>query len=363
MKFDQPDETPCSITHSLLVSCPNNGGLVSVHDGRVDVIDYVDSIGLHSSDELFIRGYQTETKAFLDIFDRDGMRSLTLAEVEDLHDVLVHDGRLYAVSTGTNEVLVYDLHGRLTERIARPGEKDAWHLNCIAPTNDGLTVSAFGVFSRHREWAGGHSAGHGIIIPLHDLAGGSPLLDQLNQPHSQRLHQGALYCCDSSNGTLVRLRDGQRETLRLARGFTRGLTLCGDLAYLGLSASREAHMTLDQGEIAIIDLATFSLRAVVPIPFKEIYDIVVISEARLKTVSRHYDQAATSRLSRRQATREESARAQDLSKQRALRAQIQVLTRQVDVLEDKVRRQTSSASWQLTAPLRALRRLCRRIAS
>lgn len=361
MKYDQPAEAPCSIPHTLLISCPNNGGLVSVHDGRIDVIDYVDSIGLHASDNLFIRGYQTDTKAFLDVFDHDGMRSLVLNEVEDLHDILVHGGRLYTVSTGTNEVLVYDLHGRLIERITRPGEKDAWHLNCIAPLNNSLTVSAFGTFARHREWADGNSAGLGIVIALHDLPGTSPLLDQLNQPHSHRLHRGALYCCDSANGTLVRLRNGRRETLQLGRGFTRGLTLCGDIAYLGLSASRESHTSLTQGDIAVIDLITFSLRTVVTIPFREIYDIVVVTESQLTAVNRHYDRASASRLSRRIAMLEPRIYAKDVPLEQAMHVQIQTLAHQVDVLADKIRRQTSSASWRLTAPLRAMRRFTQRV--
>ncbi len=360
MKYDYPEDAPKAIAHTLLISCPNNGGLVSVHKGMIDIIDHVDSIGLHVSESLFIRGYQTAHRAYLDIFSPAGLRTLALNEVEDLHDILVHNERLYVVSTGTNEVLVYDLNGHLLERISRPGEEDAWHLNCISPLHENLAVSAFGTFSRHREWAGGRSADRGIVIPLRDLSGTTPLLDHLNQPHSHRLHHGALYCCDSSNGSLVRLRDGQRETLHLARGFTRGLALCGDLAYLGLSASREPHMSLGQGEIAIIDLVTFSLRDVVPIPFKEIYDIVVVTEAQLDTVSRHYDRAPASRLSKRLDASDLHTRIEEVAAKQAMHAQIQILTHQIDVLGDKIRRQTNSASWKLTAPLRALRRLVQR---
>jgi uncharacterized protein (TIGR03032 family) len=60
-------------------------------------------------------------------------------------------------------------------------------------------------------------------------------------PHSPRLHEGRLWLLESGTGRLVLLdaAAGRWETVAQLPGFSRGLTLCGPYAFIGLSRIRE----------------------------------------------------------------------------------------------------------------------------
>ena len=61
-------------------------------------------------------------------------------------------------------------------------------------------------------------------------------------PHSPRWHGGRLWVCESGSGTLgtVDLSTGRYEAVAAVPGFTRGIDMVGDLAFVGLSQVRES---------------------------------------------------------------------------------------------------------------------------
>lgn len=60
-------------------------------------------------------------------------------------------------------------------------------------------------------------------------------------PHSPRVHAGHVWVLDSGRGSLVHVdpRDGRIETVARFPGYTRGLAMAGELAFVGLSKIRE----------------------------------------------------------------------------------------------------------------------------
>ena len=60
-------------------------------------------------------------------------------------------------------------------------------------------------------------------------------------PHSPRLYQGQLYLLDSGRGSLIRLDhlSGERSSVAVLPGFTRGLDCFAGHAFVGLSQIRE----------------------------------------------------------------------------------------------------------------------------
>jgi uncharacterized protein (TIGR03032 family) len=57
----------------------------------------------------------------------------------------------------------------------------------------------------------------------------------LTRPHSARLHRGALWVDNSGYGEVGRIVDGRFEAVARLRGWTRGLCLSGDVAFVGTS--------------------------------------------------------------------------------------------------------------------------------
>jgi uncharacterized protein (TIGR03032 family) len=74
-----------------------------------------------------------------------------------------------------------------------------------------------------------------------DVASGEIAVRGLCMPHSPRVHQGRIWLLDSGKGRLV-VADaaaGSVETVAELPGYTRGLTLIGPYAFIGLSKIRE----------------------------------------------------------------------------------------------------------------------------
>ncbi len=289
MKYDPRHDKPCATTaHTLLISCPNEGGLVALGPRGLSILDCHDTTGLFADEQRFVRAYQTFDGCHLDLFEDDRHRTLFLPQVVDVHDVFVDGEILYAVSTGTNEVLAYDLGGRLLERIAYPGKEDAHHLNCLGRIQGGLVISAFGRFQENRGWAGGLSEGRGLVIGLRDTQAAHPLFDGLDQPHTPCEHAGWSYVCDSRNNCLIRISGDRREILEFPSGYVRGLGFAQDTLYVGLSASRNQSTEHTKARVAVVNLATFSIHAHIDLPFAEIFAIAPVHPHRLDAIHRHY---------------------------------------------------------------------------
>ncbi len=76
---------------------------------------------------------------------------------------------------------------------------------------------------------------------LIDVESGKTIARGFAMPHSPRVHLGHIWLLDSGRGSLVRVDPADGETYTVARfpGYTRGLTIIGKLAFVGLSKIRE----------------------------------------------------------------------------------------------------------------------------
>jgi uncharacterized protein (TIGR03032 family) len=108
------------------------------------------------------------------------------------------------------------------------------------------SVTALGTSDVPAGWRASKASG-GVVI---DVASGECLVQGLSMPHSPRWHHDQLWVLESGHGRLARVdvARGTLETVIDLPGFTRGLAMVGDLAFVGLSRVRE---TATFGELPI----------------------------------------------------------------------------------------------------------------
>jgi uncharacterized protein (TIGR03032 family) len=77
---------------------------------------------------------------------------------------------------------------------------------------------------------------------LIDVPSGEIVARGLSMPHSPRWHDGRLWLLESGTGEVVLVdpATGTRQSVMKLPGFTRGLALCGDYAFVGLSKIRKS---------------------------------------------------------------------------------------------------------------------------
>src|SRR5215210_6681231 len=115
---------------------------------------------------------------------------------------------------------------------------DRCHLNglCVA---DGRPrwVTALGETDTAGGWRETKKSG-GVLI---DIDANEIVARSLSMPHSPRWHAGRLWLLESGTGSLgtVDLATGKYEPIVRLDGFTRGLEMVGNLAFVGLSQVRE----------------------------------------------------------------------------------------------------------------------------
>jgi uncharacterized protein (TIGR03032 family) len=127
--------------------------------------------------------------------------------------------------------------------------EDRCHLNGVALENGRPRyVTAVAETDVQQGWRP-KKAGGGCVV---DVATGRVVVRDLCMPHSPRVVAGRLYLLDSGSGRLVLADpdDGQVQTLADLPGFTRGLAVRGDYAYVGMSRIRP---TSDMAGLPIAD--------------------------------------------------------------------------------------------------------------
>ncbi len=163
-----------------------------------------------------------------------------------LHDLALIDGVLHgnavgaeARSCGSTPTAASSASGgrarssataRPTSPQPPPGQLDRGRPDARAVVLLGL--SAERVSARrpgHRNWA---VDGRGVIF---DGATREVSARGLTRPHSARLHGGRVWVDDSGYGRLGVAADGRSSPLLQLDGWTRGLTFCGDVAFVGIS--------------------------------------------------------------------------------------------------------------------------------
>jgi uncharacterized protein (TIGR03032 family) len=165
-------------------------------------------------------------------------------------NVLIHEmaygtgGQLWFVNTRFSCLATLDPEASFTPRWRPPfvtelEPSDRCHLNGLGMV-DGQPkyVTALGETNALAGWRANKAKG-GVLM---DVDSGAILCRGLSMPHSPRWHGGRLWVCESGSGTLgtVDLKTGRYEAVAAVPGFTRGMDLVGDLAFVGLSQVRES---------------------------------------------------------------------------------------------------------------------------
>jgi uncharacterized protein (TIGR03032 family) len=162
-----------------------------------------------------------------------------------LHDLAYVAGTLHANAVGHNAVVTFPATGGF-RRVWWPRSIEAWdgpifgrnhlQLNSIA-AGSSLATSRF---SASAERPTARRPGHrnfpvdrrGVIF---DGETREAMARGLTRPHSARMHGDGLWVDNSGYGELCKIVDGRPETVVRMRGWTRGLTFRGDLAFVGTS--------------------------------------------------------------------------------------------------------------------------------
>jgi uncharacterized protein (TIGR03032 family) len=115
---------------------------------------------------------------------------------------------------------------------------DRCHLNGLG-LKDGLPkwATALAATDSGGGWRENKKSG-GVLI---DIESQEIIVRGLSMPHSPRWHAGRLWLLESGTGSLgyVDLNSGRYESIVRLDGFTRGLEMVGNLAFIGLSQVRE----------------------------------------------------------------------------------------------------------------------------
>jgi uncharacterized protein (TIGR03032 family) len=246
---------------SLIVSTYQSGKLICARDrdGMLNTHfrDFDKPMGIAAAPGRFALGARTEVWDFRDMpdvapkLDPPGLHDACFIP-RNRHatgDVLIHElafaaGELWAVATAFSCLATFDADHSFVPRwtppfITQVAPGDRCHLNGLAVVDDSVAyVTALGQTDEPGGWRR-HKATRGCLI---DVASSEIVCAGLSMPHSPRWHDGRLWVLESGRGELVTvdLASGTTETVIELPGFTRGLAIAGDLAFIGLSQIRES---------------------------------------------------------------------------------------------------------------------------
>lgn len=253
----------------LLVSCPNGGGLFLLHEGEAIKLDPLNTTGLDIHEHRVVRAIQPSTLVMLDAspIELPGEG----AGIDDLHDALIDGESYYVISTHGNEVVKFDSKGVEQHRWTFPGERDAWHINCLVRWNGRMVFSAFADRPEHRAY----KEPPFDVGFVQDLETGERPITGLSQPHSLVVDGERLLLANSGESEIRAYdRSGAMLRKRSMDGYTRGLALWDGVLYVGLSKSRNID-TEDMSGAAMVALNATTWEEIgrIRLPVNEIYAI------------------------------------------------------------------------------------------
>jgi len=174
--------------------------------------------------------------------------------------------------------------------------EDRCHLNGIAVVdNRPRYVTMLGETDFARGWRPNKASG-GCLM---EVDSGQVVARGFAMPHSPRVANGRLWLLDSGRGRLVTVdsKDGRVETVLELPGYTRGLALTSEAAFVGLSRIRETSTfggipiaeKRDQLKcgVAIIELRTGNLACLLEFKsgVEEVFDVQVLPNLRRPLLS------------------------------------------------------------------------------
>jgi len=166
-----------------------------------------------------------------------------------IHEMAYVEEELWFINTRFSCLATQDLEHSFNPRWRPPfvtqlTPEDRCHLNGMG-LQDGRPrwATALGKTDNPGGWRENKSHG-GILI---DIETNQIITEGLSMPHSPRWHRGRLWLLESGTGSLghVDLKTGRFESIIQLDGFTRGMDMIGDLAFIGLSQVRETAVFSD----------------------------------------------------------------------------------------------------------------------
>jgi len=162
-----------------------------------------------------------------------------------IHDLALIGGRLHANAVAMNAVVELPPEGgfrpvwwprSIDGREGPRFERNYLQLNSIAPGRElagsFFTASAAAPSARRPGHLNFPVEGRGVVFAGQTR---EVVARGLTRPHSARLHRGSLWLDNSGHGELGRVVGGRFEPVVRLNGWTRGLQLAGDLAFVGTS--------------------------------------------------------------------------------------------------------------------------------
>jgi uncharacterized protein (TIGR03032 family) len=161
----------------------------------------------------------------------------------DIHEMAWAGDELWFANTRFSCLCTMDSEHSFTPRWRPPfvsayAPEDRCHLNGLG-LRDGRPryVTMLGESDSNESWRANKARG-GLLM---DVTTNSVLRRGLSMPHSPRWHREQLWLLESGDGSLARLeQSGDLITVAQLPGFTRGLDLHGNLAFIGLSQVRDS---------------------------------------------------------------------------------------------------------------------------
>ncbi len=161
-----------------------------------------------------------------------------------IHEMAYVDSQLWFVNTRFSCLATHDLDHSFAPQwrppfVSQLTPEDRCHLNGLGLQNgQPRWVTALGNTDTPGGWRENKKSG-GVLI---DLDSNEIVVSGLSMPHSPRWHHGRLWLLESGTGSLghVDLATGHYEPIVRLDGFTRGMEMIGNLAFVGLSQVRES---------------------------------------------------------------------------------------------------------------------------
>ena len=229
-----------------------------------------------------------------DIKAKSWISKIILQKVSDAHSIVIKDGYIYIVSTGTNEIyrVKWDGCSFHCEEIywQYPGvsyDYDVVHLNGLTRDGERLIASCFGFRDDEGVW--GASGEVFYVDPVLQA-----ICSNLNHPHTPLMIGKELYIAESKSGLVHRLIKENDfwvpETAYPVGGYVRGISFIRNKMIVGVSASRtisrskkcKIEKTYSQNAdygVAIVDMTTKSVvrEHITSGLGKEIYDLIPVA--------------------------------------------------------------------------------------
>jgi uncharacterized protein (TIGR03032 family) len=217
-----------------------------------------------------------------------------------VHEIAFAADELWMVNTRFSCLSTLDVAYSFVPRWRPPfvtalAAEDRCHLNGLAMVDGRPTyVTALGTTDVRDGWRAGKAQG-GCVI---DVASGEFVTRGLSMPHSPRWHDGRLWVLESGTGRLVLVdpATGRMDTWAELPGFARGLAVCRQYAFIGLSKIRESSAmdgvplaerrdTLKCG-VAVVDLVAGRVAAMLEFQtaVEEIFDVQLLRGVRFPDV-------------------------------------------------------------------------------